>query len=787
MAPIRTNSFRPFSPLHRGNMRVVTLSEGARTTVPKLSHASVPQPSPLHRTSGPLPHASTQHSTIESTNWSGEIVTGSTYTAINGEWTVPSVVPSESAEYSASWIGIDGVGNSTLIQTGTSQDTDDGSTSYYAWVELLPAVSVPIEDAPVSPGDAMDADIVETSPDVWRIEILDMTQNWFYQQSFDYSTPGASAEWIEEAPTVDGSQSALANFGSTTFSVTGLSTTGVGLSVLNPVFMTNPADTEIIAYPGAYNYGTGSFTITFGSPPVDTSTDVSVNPSQVTSGQSVTYSASVTSSDGVPTGTVTFSVGSVTLCTTSPLASGSGSCASTTAQVGADSVAGAYSGASGFVASTGSATLQVFDTPGVYVPLTPERICDTRPENPSGLTGSAAQCGAGGFGRTLTTGGVLNFGVTGEFGVPSTDVSAVVLNVTAVSPAAAGYFTLFPAGQATPLASNLNFLRGQIVPNLVEVGVGAGGDVSLLSSAPADAVIDLEGYVTTTAQSGAGLYNALASPARICDTRGSNPSFLSGGDTQCNPDTAPGSPDNLVGPSNPITVTVAGNGGVPATGVSAAVLNVTVTNPQAAGYVTAFPAGEAQPGASDVNYLAGQTVANRLIVPVNSDGQITLIAAADTDVIVDVSGYYTATGGTTGSEFTPELAPVRICDTRGSDPSELTAPYSQCNTDTASGSPNNPLGASTSISVQAMGLGDIPSGAAAVVLNMTAIAPTASTYLAVYPGGTIPTTSDINPPIGSTVPNLVVATLTGGGAFSVFNAGGQTNVVIDVAGWYSPV
>jgi hypothetical protein len=71
-------------------------------------------------------------------------------------------------------------------------------------------------------------------------------------------------------------------------------------------------------------------------------------------------------------------------------------------------------------------------------------------------------------------------------------------------------------------------------------------------------------------------------------------------------------------------------------------------------------------------------------------------------------------------------------------------------------------------------------------LNVTAVAPTASTYLAVYPGGATPTTSDINPPIGSTVPNLVVATLTGGGAFSVFNAGGQTNVVIDVAGWYSP-
>ena len=167
-----------------------------------------------------------------------------------------------------------------------------------------------------------------------------------------------------------------------------------------------------------------------------------------------------------------------------------------------------------------------------------------------------------------------------------------------------------------------------VVPNLAEVGVGSGGAVSLFTSAPSDAVIDLEGYVTTTSTGGAGLYNALPTPARICDTRGSNPSNLTGGDTQCNADTAKGSPDNLVGPGNPLTITVNGNGGVPALGVSAAVLNVSVVRPTAPGYVTAYPAGQPRPTASNVNYRGGQVVGNRVVVPVSGTGQVNLYATA---------------------------------------------------------------------------------------------------------------------------------------------------------------
>ncbi len=78
-------------------------------------------------------------------------------------------------------------------------------------------------------------------------------------------------------------------------------------------------------------------------------------------------------------------------------------------------------------------------------------------------------------GGAIATNGTRTFAVAGDFGVPSSAVTAVVLNVTAVGAKGRGYLTVYPAGQTRPTASNLNFVPGQAVPNLVEVGVGTGG------------------------------------------------------------------------------------------------------------------------------------------------------------------------------------------------------------------------------------------------------------------------------------------------------------------------
>ncbi len=241
------------------------VSTGATGTDP-----AGPQPSTLHRVGGALPHTFTAPgggpgAASGSSNWSGQVLTGGSTTGVAGDWTVPAVVPSTGAQYSATWIGIDGTSPSgTLIQTGTEQSTVDGTTSYSAWVEELPDASVPI-DAEVEPGDAMQSTVVETSADVWTVTLIDVTGSWEFSQPFAYTTPGASAEWIEEAPTVGGGQSTLADFSSATFTSMGVDATGG--QTLDPVYLINPAGTAFVAWPGAYDPSSASYTDHYGTPP----------------------------------------------------------------------------------------------------------------------------------------------------------------------------------------------------------------------------------------------------------------------------------------------------------------------------------------------------------------------------------------------------------------------------------------------------------------------------------------------------------------------------------------
>jgi hypothetical protein len=86
---------------------------------------------------------------------------------------------------------------------------------------------------------------------------------------------------------------------------------------------------------------------------------------------------------------------------------------------------------------------------------------------------------------------------------------------------------------------------------------------------------------------------------------------------------------------------VAGRVGVPGS-VSAVVLNVTVTGASGAGFVTVFPCGSARPNASNVNFVAGDTVANTVVAKVGSDGKVCLFVSRATDLVVDVNGWMTA-------------------------------------------------------------------------------------------------------------------------------------------------
>ena len=117
------------------------------------------------------------------------------------------------------------------------------------------------------------------------------------------------------------------------------------------------------------------------------------------------------------------------------------------------------------------------------------------------------------------------------------------------------------------------------------------------------------------------------------------------------------------------------------------------------------------------------------------------------------------------------VTPFRITDTRPN-----------------SGQPNagKTLAAAATLNVQVTGLGTVPAGASAAVLNVTAVNPTASGFLTVFPEGTtMPTVSNLNFVADETVANLVTVPFSSTGMVSIFNHVGSTNVVIDVDGYYT--
>jgi hypothetical protein len=238
-----------------GSLSAVQSSRGAKTPSQKASpHRNDPQPLAVQQTepvrwAGKFgPHISSTIETAEAANWTGHIFTGLAFTAVSGQWVVPTVQPSATGAYSTTWLGVDGVSNSSLIQTGTAQDTSNGAATYDDWYEILPANETLI--GRVSPGDHIQASINEDSPGTWTIAIADVTSGQSFSQAFAYSGPGTSAEWIEEAPKVNGQQSDLANFGTAQF--TGLAWAGSNpSSVVNTTLNMTDSSGNVIASSGA--------------------------------------------------------------------------------------------------------------------------------------------------------------------------------------------------------------------------------------------------------------------------------------------------------------------------------------------------------------------------------------------------------------------------------------------------------------------------------------------------------------------------------------------------------
>ncbi len=152
-----------------------------------------------------------------SSNWSGYAITGGPFTSVTAQWKVPAVSATRGATYSSSWVGIDGFNNSSLIQTGTEQDYYSGSAHYGAWWEILPAPATFISTITVHAGDLFNASIARGTGGLWTISINDVTSGHSFSTTLPYSGPLTSAEWIQEAPTVNGRLAHLAHYGLATF------------------------------------------------------------------------------------------------------------------------------------------------------------------------------------------------------------------------------------------------------------------------------------------------------------------------------------------------------------------------------------------------------------------------------------------------------------------------------------------------------------------------------------------------------------------------------------------
>ncbi len=407
--------------------------------------------------------------------------------------------------------------------------------------------------------------------------------------------------------------------------------------------------------------------------------------------------------------------------------------------LGADPAAvmgAAYGGLALFATAPGPELPEAAAPPnlaGDYVALTPSRVLDTR----SNIGGRRAPLGSG-----VTA----EIPVLGVGGVPTTGVTAVALNVTATNSTTGSYFTIWPKGEARPIASSLNWNAGETVPNLVVMKPGVGGKINVWTeSGDVDAIADIVGYFRDTGDN----RFLPVSPARLLDTRN-----------------GVGGERRRVGPGESIDLTVTGvNGsGVPASGVDAVVLNVTVDQPTEWSYLTVWPTGEARPNASSLNYRAGQAVPNLVIAKVGAGGQVSMFNAyGSVNLIADVVGCFAT--GALGRHHS--LSPTRILDTRDG------------------------TGRSGRIGVEQFSLGvagvaGVPPQANGVVMNVTVADPDSGSYLTVWPTGeSMPTASSLNYEAGVNTANLVIVKVGALGAVDLFNARGSTHLIADVVGYFA--
>lgn len=395
-----------------------------------------------------------------------------------------------------------------------------------------------------------------------------------------------------------------------------------------------------------------------------------------------------------------------------------------------------------------------------FYPLSrPIRLLDTR-DGQQGCDAPAARI-AGGTSRTQIAAGRTCSGLT----IPAS-AKALTGNITTVE-SGGGYLTLFPSDAQQPLAANSNYGANEIQNNVFTVGLGADGAFNIFVTSDTDVVVDVTGYYAPPdATLPGGLYfHPLPKPLRLLETRP--------GQTGC---AVPGAP--LIGNTDTPQLARLTCDGVTIPNAALAIVgNATTISPQAAGYLTLFPASDSRPLAASSNYQTGQIVNAPFTVGLSATGEFMIYTSAGTQLVVDVLGYYSAEADDVngaGLLFNPLPSPVRLLDSR--------AGFTGCFT------PNAPLLPGSTRQQQVRGACNdqtFASGALAIVGNATVINNQAG-YLTFSPDGAAqPLVASSNFVSRQILNRHFTVGLGATGMYNIF-ASSQTDLIVDVSGFFAP-
>lgn len=394
----------------------------------------------------------------------------------------------------------------------------------------------------------------------------------------------------------------------------------------------------------------------------------------------------------------------------------------------------AQSGAVTFSTNGGNLVTLPPAPPSQYIPVTPCRVVDTR--NATGAFG----------GPSILAQTSRNFTIpSGSCGIP-TSAMAYSFNVAIVPHGgAATNLTAWPTGQLQPSVTT-STSDGRVKSNAAIIPAGTDGAVSMFVTHDADVVLDINGYFAPLNTPNELTFYPLP-PCRVMDTR--NPIGLFGGPF-------------LSGQTSRAIPIQSGSCGVPA-GAEAYSLNLAVVPHVPLGYLTVWPTGSLQPYVASLNASTGTVTSNAAIIPAGTAGSISVFASNDTDLVVDINGYFAVPGA--GGLSLYNVTPCQELDT--SVPSGAM-----------------PFSGPINVNIAPTTCG-IPSTAEAYVFGAIALPQGPLGYLTLWPEGALqPVTATLNASDGAITSNMGIVSTTNS-AISAF-ASNPIYLVLNISGYFAP-